>query len=305
MSSIVQYELSFINQSAYLFKEMVEIELHSQSKMIIFRVRFLIKLMNKQLSEIINLKQNPISTAEFITECNNTLNMNGVLVLSDFLNKAAIESINNDAENQRHLAYYTKCQHNIYLTDTDPQYDENHARNRLVSSSKGCITTDQVPVDSVLKVLYESTGFKSFLCQVLGEKQLYEFADNLSSINLHYADEGQELGWHFDNSSFAITLLIKNPKAGGEFEFVKDARNADIAEMGLDTVHNILNGQIIPKKLKINEGDLVLFRGRNSIHRVTPVKGKDTRKLVVLAYNSSPDISLSESARMTFYGRLG
>jgi hypothetical protein len=27
--------------------------------------------------------------------------------------------------------------------------------------------------------------------------------------------------------------------------------------------------------------------------------------LAVLAYNSQPDIALSESARMTFFGRLG
>jgi len=48
-----------------------------------------------------------------------------------------------------------------------------------------------------------------------------------------------------------------------------------------------------------------LFRGRNSMHRVTPVKGCRTRMLAVLAYNIEPGISLSESARLTFYGRLG
>ena len=67
----------------------------------------------------------------------------------------------------------------------------------------------------------------------------------------------------------------------------------------------ILDGDIPAKTLSMNAGTLVLFRGRNSIHRVTPVKGDRTRMLVVLAYNTEPDISLSESARMTFYGRLG
>jgi predicted 2-oxoglutarate/Fe(II)-dependent dioxygenase YbiX len=51
-------------------------------------------------------------------------------------------------------------------------------------------------------------------------------------------------------------------------------------------------------------GALVLFRGRNALHRVTPVKGRITRMLVVLAYNSAPGVALSESARMTFFGRL-
>ena len=40
------------------------------------------------------------------------------------------------------------------------------------------------------------------------------------------------------------------------------------------------------------------------MHRVTPTEGHTTRMLVVLAYNSEPGVALSESARMTFYGRL-
>lgn len=48
----------------------------------------------------------------------------------------------------------------------------------------------------------------------------------------------------------------------------------------------------------------MLFRGRNALHRVSPTEGDTTRMLVVLAYNAQPDIALSESARMTFYGRL-
>ena len=54
----------------------------------------------------------------------------------------------------------------------------------------------------------------------------------------------------------------------------------------------------------MDAGTLALFRGRNSMHRVTPVYGGSTRVLAVLAYNSEPGVALSESARMTFYGRL-
>lgn len=261
--------------------------------------------MNPALLRVINTEKNPLTDAAFISQCKTTLDINGALVLSGFLNKAAIESISKNGDKQRHLAYYTNNQHNIYLSEPDIQFSKDHIRNRLVTSSKGCITTDQIPSESDLNVLYEAPEFRSFLCQVLGEKQLYAFADNLSSINLHYADDGQELGWHFDNSSFAITLLIQTPEKGGEFEYVKDARNADVGEMGFNNVQKVLDGETIPHKLSINAGDLVLFRGRNSLHRVTPVKGKTTRKLVVLAYNSAPDVSLSESARMTFFGRLG
>ena len=58
----------------------------------------------------------------------------------------------------------------------------------------------------------------------MGEKTLYEYEDPLSSINIHYAKEGQELGWHFDNSSFAVTLLLQKLLGGGVFEYVKCAK---------------------------------------------------------------------------------
>ena len=133
---------------------------------------------------------------------------------------------------------------------------------------------------------------------------MFEYADPLSSINLHYAAAGQELGWHYDNSSFAITLLIQKPTGGAAFEYVKDVRDTDAGDMAFDQTGKILNGEVPVTELNMEEGTLVLFRGRNSIHRVTPTQGDITRMLVVLAYNNQPDVSLSESARKTFYGRL-
>ena len=31
----------------------------------------------------------------------------------------------------------------------------------------------------------------------------------------------QQLGWHFDNASFAITLMISSPKKGGIFQYLQ------------------------------------------------------------------------------------
>lgn len=262
-------------------------------------------IKNNLLFEIINVNKYPLNEISFIDQCQTTLSTVGALVLPDFLTEKAINSIKEEGRKQKHLAYYTDNKHNIYLSKSDPQFNENHPRNRLVSSSKGCITTDQIPDNSALKTMYDADEFRIFLSKVLGEERLYEFADNLSSINLHYADEEQELGWHFDNSSFAITLLIQSPEDGGEFEYVKDVRDADAGDMSFEGSGKILDGSVKVEKLAIGAGDLVLFRGRNSMHRVTPVKGDTTRILVVLAYNSEPDVSLSESARMTFFGRLG
>ncbi len=246
-----------------------------------------------------------LDDTDFCLKCKQTLDTDGVLVLQDFLTEAAVQSLQQEGKDNQHLAYYTNSKHNIYLSPPDTAFSATHPRNREVVSSKGCITTDQIPMDSVLVSLYGSQAFRQFLCAVLAEKALYEYADTLSSINLHYASEGQELGWHFDNSSFAITLMVQSCELGGVFEYVKDARNTDEEQMNYPLCEKILDGTAAVKTVSINAGCLVLFRGRDSIHRVTPVQGNDTRMLAVLAYNTESNISLSESARMTFFGRLG
>jgi hypothetical protein len=74
--------------------------------------------------------------------------------------------------------------------------------------------------------------------------------------------------------------------------------------MGFDDVADILDGKKPVEVMEAEAGTLVFFRGRNSIHRVAPNAGERTRMLAVLAYNAEPGVSLSEAARMTFYGRL-
>lgn len=257
------------------------------------------------LKDIIDFSAHPIDELAFQQQCKNHLDNNGALVLKNFLTPNAIEQVKKEGRDNHHLAYYCTDDHNVYLTDNDPAYPDDHPRNRSIRSSKGCIQDDQIPLTSPLHTVYDAEIFRNFLCHVLGEQCLYDYADSLSSINLHYAEEGKELGWHFDNSSFATTILIQKPEEGGVFEYVENVRDADNGEMNFNGVRDVLDGKTPVKTLSMPEGTLVLFRGRNAIHRVTPTIGKQTRILVVLAYNSEPGIAISPEASMTFYGRVG
>ena len=261
--------------------------------------------MHWSLPDLVSQPYLPLQGKVFLERCKDTLDRDGALVLPDFLTATAVDAIRLDGQAHRHLAFYTVSKHNIYLKPPDPSFASHHPRNREVASSKGCITTDQIPDTSALHALFGDAQFRAFVCAVLGEPELHAYADTMSSVNLHFAGAGQELGWHFDNSSFAITLLIQKPEAGGVFEYVKDVRDADRGELNYAVCGAVLDGSVPAKTLVMDPGTLVLFRGRNAMHRVTPTVGDHTRMLAVLAYNTQPGIALSESARMTFYGRLG
>ncbi|MEO0486503.1 MAG: 2OG-Fe(II) oxygenase [Pseudomonadota bacterium] len=258
-----------------------------------------------QISDVIDQTTYPIHDPAFGADCQARLDAAGVLALPSFIRPAALAAMEAEAEAGRAEAYFCAQSHSVYLTPPDDTFPLDHPRNRQVVSSKGCICDDRVADTSPLRALYDAPEFRAFVKAATGEAELHPYADPLSSINIHYAERGQELGWHFDNSSFAITLLIQKPDAGARFEYVKDLRDADAGEMNYEGVAELLDGTLTPSVLTMEPGTLVLFRGRNSLHRVSPNESDRTRMLAVLAYNSEPGMSLSESARMTFYGRLG
>lgn len=258
-----------------------------------------------ELARIIDLERHALSEPAFREAARQRLDADGVLRLEGFLRPAILRALIDEARQGEPGAFFAASTHNVYLTPPDTRLPADHVFNRQVVSTKGCICDDQIGAGSALRALYNDPDFKDFLCAVLGEAALYPYADPLSSINIHYAPEGKELGWHFDNSEFAITLLLQKPSGGGVYEYIKDLRDAEAGEMNFDGVDAALKGDIEPIALDIEPGTLVLFRGRNALHRVTPSEGEITRFLVVLAYNGEPGVSLSESARQTFYGRTG
>ena len=251
----------------------------------------------------IDLTRHPITEPTYIDACKRHLAAEGALALNGFFRPESIQTVVDDSLARSNDVFYADSTHNVYLSPSDPALETSHPFNRQVASSKGLIAQDQIPTESPLREVYESSDFMAFISGVLGITAVYPYDDSLSSINVHFADAGRELGWHFDNSSFAVTMLLQAPKEGGRFEYVPDVRNADLDEMGFDTVTRILDGTIRPSVLEFDPGALVLFRGRNSMHRVTPSKGPATRLLAVFAYNSEPGVRLSDSALTTFFGR--
>jgi hypothetical protein len=208
-----------------------------------------------------------------------------------------------DASPREADAFYAGSTHNVYLTPPDPSLPDHHPFNRQVVSSKGLIADDEIPQESPLRTVYDDTEFRAFLCRVLAIAEIHPYADPLSSINVHFAGRGRELGWHFDNSSFAVTALMRAPEAGGVFEYVPGVRDTAAGDQGFDRVADVLDGRVAARTLDVQPGDLVLFRGRHALHRVTPTDGDVTRVLVVFAFNGEAGVRLSDSALQTFYGR--
>lgn len=252
---------------------------------------------------IVNLELHPIQDSSYIQKSKDHLDSKGALVMEDFLNSKTITSLQTEAKEVRHLAYFCHQNHNAYLLDPDHAFPAEHIRNLEQVSDKGCVPHDRVPDRSPLRALYEWSDFQKFLEGVLGVT-VFPYADTLSSININYYEQGQQLGWHYDNASFAVTLMIQASEDGGEFEYLENVRNKEAGDPGYPDTEAVIKGNLHSKTLAMGEGALVLFRGRNSLHRVVPVSSERSRILVTLNFNTEPNVMLSELARLAFFGRL-
>ena len=255
------------------------------------------------LEEIINTEKHPINNEQYILNCNNKIKKNSILVLKNFLNKKCLDELIDEALKLEKKAFYCSQNHTILLNKPNNLNDSKDPLNFEVVSDKGCVPHDLLNENSKLNILYNSSLFKQFLKGVLNLNELYPYKDNLSSINYNYYQRFQQLGWHFDNASFAITLMIQSSESGGEFEYVNKGRDFNKGFIDKSFIKKILEKKIFPEKIDVDAGTLILFYGRNYLHRVTPVKSKKPRILVTLNYNEEEGIMLSENARLTFFGR--
>jgi len=256
------------------------------------------------LRDIINFQSHPIDDLNlYVKRCRSELQKNSILVLNNFLAKESLVNLQREAQTLHDKAFYCSQNHNILLTEKNTQLDDKHPCNIQVMSAKGCVPHDLIPQDSHLRTIYNSTVFQYFIQSLLSLDKIYPYADTLSSINYNYYEKFQQLGWHFDNASFAITLMIQSSISGGNFQYVIDARNVIENTVNAQLIDSVLKNKHPAKELRVKEGTLVLFCGSNYLHRVTPITSNKHRVLVTLNYNLEKDIKLSENARLMFFGR--
>ena len=230
------------------------------------------------------------------------LEKDGILIFNSFIGTDGLKTLQDEANDLKKHSYRSSSEYNVYISEYDNTFSSDSPRNRIMSTSKKCIPNDLIPKYSILQRLYDSSFLKDFFCELLDKENLYPYEDSLSSININYYDKGDALGWHFDNSDFTITLLVKNCTKGGVYEFFNDMRYKDGKE-DYAFVEKILDNEVSGTKIDSFEGDLMIFKGNKSIHQVTAVE-EGERILVTFNYNEKIGVSLSEKSRKTFFGRI-
>jgi hypothetical protein len=260
-------------------------------------------------ADVVDLDTFPIDDLDsdrgraLVSNCREQLAESGVCNLPGFITPAAVATMVALASTLAEKAWHSDQSHTVYFEDVDPDVAGDHPRAYTIRSAKRGIAYDYVPADAPLCRLYESADLTRFIGAVLGKPVLYRSADPLDALQITLFEPTDELGWHFDNSEFSVTVMYQQAEAGGDFLYVPALRSE--ADENYAGVRRVLLGEDLDsvKTLPSAPGTLAVFQGRNAVHRVSPVEGGIARVNSVLTYGERPDMRLSDLTSLLFYGR--
>jgi len=168
----------------------------------------------------------PVGRA-LVARCRSELAAVGACDLPGFLPRQAVEQIVAEIPRWGATPHRTETTHNIEFSGGEADRADDDPLRLQVRSAKSLIAYDQIPGSSPLRAVYESDELTAFVGAALGVEPLFRQSDEIGALNVMLYDPGDELGWHFDNADFVVTLMLQQPAAGGAFEYVPMLRTAD------------------------------------------------------------------------------
>lgn len=259
-------------------------------------------LINRRLYPI-DEPANPLR-AKVISSVRSALRADGCAVIPNFFSPSGLEALLAEATDRKARAYYSKnkaC--NVYLGNGNPDRPKDHPQNIFLERTNGFVSADHYGADTVSRRLYHWSALKEFLAHCLDKEELFIYEDPMSNMIVNVGRPGEQFNWHFDTNEFTITMLLQAAECGGQFEYVPELRNPN--DECYPEVKKLLDGDKSRiKRLSLNAGDLQLFLGRYSLHRVTKNTGDCDRLLLIMSFAEKPGI-IGNSVRVKdLYGKL-
>ena len=224
--------------------------------------------------------------------------------LPQFVTDAALQAMRQEAMALQPQAFHNNSLRNCYLHKAlDAALPDDHPRNLQDRSSVRMIAYDQLAPDSVLKSFYHADAVRSLVADIVGEGTLFDNEDPYQPANYVCYRDQDESSWHFDaDNSFTMTLMVQASEQGGQFEMSPATRSTD--DQNYERVAEVLGGGLQDSIVSVarEPGALCIFKGSNSLHRVSPVVGDTLRIMGVFVYEFEPGVVGDDNVNATIYG---
>jgi hypothetical protein len=233
------------------------------------------------------------------------LRSSGACEIPEFVRPEALPAFVDDARRLAPLAHRSGGAGlgTVYLGFPDESFPIDHPRQWLGDYSLGAVAYDLFPADSPIRRLYEWERLTAFVAALLDIDTVYPYADPLGALNLAVMGDGDELQWHFDQTDFVVSLALQDAEVGGDFEVAPQIRT-DTDECYSDVARVLAGERDRIVTLPMTPGTLLVFAGRYSLHRVSPIAGSTPRLVALLGYDAQPGTMSSDLLKEVRYGRV-
>jgi hypothetical protein len=228
----------------------------------------------------------------------------GCCVLADFLRPEVRPRLGREGAEIAPLAHHEVSTVNAYNIDPDTPLPADHPARITMRRGNAFVARDRIPASFLIARLYADPVFQRFLAECFGLPALHELVDPLSGLVLNVVRPGMGHPWHFDLNEFTVTMLTQRSEQGGAFEYCPNIRSE--RDEHLDDVRAVLEGgaEHLIRRLDLRPGDLQLFRGRYSLHRVSTVAGERDRHTAIFAYSDRPGVLGTATRARQLFGRV-
>lgn len=226
----------------------------------------------------------------------------GCSVLPDFVRPEQQELLRAEGAALAPHAHHDVETVNVYNTAPDDTLPAVHPARVPLERGNAFVARDRIPPGALIQRIYTSPLFRRFVAACFGLAEVHELADPLSGLVLNVVAPGREHPWHFDTNEYTVSMLTQAAEAGGVFEYCPGIRSAGAENLG--AVRAVLEGRGEPRRLELRPGDLQLFCGRYSLHRVSPVAGGTARHTAIFAYSERPGVVGTVARTRQLFGRV-
>ncbi|OZM71841.1 arpA protein [Amycolatopsis antarctica] len=239
-----------------------------------------------------------------VSRARRELREHGCSVLPGFVRSEFLAELRDECAAIAPSAYYDVETVNVYNAVPDDTLPADHPVRISMERGNAFVPRDTIPESAIIHRLYRSPLFRHFLATCVDLPAIHELADPLAGLCLNVVNPGRSHPWHFDTNEFAISMLTQEPDGGGVFEYCPNIRSASAEN--LDDVRAVLTGRggHLIRRMSPRAGDLQLFRGRYSLHRVGTVTGRAQRHSAIFAYSGRPGVLGTVARTRQLFGRV-
>ena len=264
--------------------------------------------MGRNVSDYVDVVRYPIAIAgsardALIAGLRADLETDGCAVLKGFIRAERLGELVTECDRVAAQGHRNFSRTNPYFTTEPADLPESHPLRRFYDRSNAFVAADNFGPESILRAIYEWPAFAPFIRASLGEQRFFRYADPLADVIVNLAEVGNGFPWHFDTNNYTVTLAIQNAESGGEFEYSPHLRTP--TDENYPGVQAVLDGDgRSVRTLHLEPGDLQIFRGRYSLHRVKPLGGSRARYVAIFSFAEEPNMVGSPERTRQLYGRV-